>query len=219
MAGDTSAIIRAARRADLPALYDVVLKTANNGGDATALHRLPDVQGDVYLGPYVTLEPDFAFLLADDQGTAGFVVGARNSRAFEARLERDWWPQIRRKYEDAASADLLPDDRRILGLIDTPHQAPEAILQDYPSHLHIDILPRQQGKGNGRKLIETLFDALAAAGSPGVHLFVGARNHPAIAFYRHVGFDEFARDAGAIGMCRRLPRHSHRTFVTGAWRS
>ena len=75
---------------------------------------------------------------------------------------------------------------------------------EYPSHLHIDILPRQQGKGFGRKLIETLFAALAAKGSPGVHLFVGARNLTALAFYRRIGMTEFSRDAQTVGMCRKL---------------
>ena len=199
-----AAVIRPARRDDLPALYDVVLKTANNGGDATALHRLPDVQGDVYLGPYVTLEPELAFVLDDDQGPAGFALGARDSRRFEERLEKEWWPALRLKYRDAESLDLLPDDERLLGLIYSPHTAPESVLQDYPSHLHIDILPRQQGKGNGRRLIETLFDALSAKGSPGVHLFVGARNPSAIAFYQRIGMTEFSRDARTLGMCRKL---------------
>ena len=79
-------IIRLARREEMPALYDIVLRTAANGGDATTLHRLPEVQGDVYLGPYVTLEPELAFVLEDDRGPAGFVVGALDSRRFEARL-------------------------------------------------------------------------------------------------------------------------------------
>lgn len=198
------AIIRPARLDELPALYGVVLKTANNGGDATALHRLPDVQGEVYVGPYVTFEPDLAFVIADDEGPAGFALGALDSRRFEARLEQDWWPPLRLKYRNAADRDLLPDDERLLGLIYHPDTAPEEVLRDYPSHLHIDILPRQQGKGNGRRLIETLFDALAAKGSPGVHLFVGAKNERAIAFYRRLGMTEFSRDARALGMCLRL---------------
>lgn len=200
-----TAIIRTARPADLPAICDITLKTAAYGGDATALHRLPEIEGDVYAIPYMTFEPDFAFVLEDDLGLAGYVLGAPDSRRFEARLDRHWWPKLRRKYADAAGRDLLPDDRRLLASINDPHRAPESVLPDYPSHLHIDILPRQQGKGQGRRLIETLFDALAAKGSPGVHLYASVRNDRAIAFYRRVGMTEFFRDARAIGMCRRLP--------------
>ncbi len=199
-----TAIIRQAREEDRPALYDVVLHTADNGGDATALHRLPDIQGDVYTGPYLTFEPELAFVLEDDQGPAGFVLGALDTRSFEERLERDWWPPLRLKYKAAAAQELLPDDKRLLAMIDAPSRAPEAILHEYPSHLHIDILPRQQGKGQGRRLIETLFDALATKGSCGVHLVVGARNDRAIAFYRRIGLTEFSREPGSIAMCRTL---------------
>jgi ribosomal protein S18 acetylase RimI-like enzyme len=201
-----TAIIRPAREEDRPALYDVVLHTADNGGDATALHRLPDIQGDIYTGPYLAFEPEFAFVLEDDQGPAGFVLGALDTRRFEDRLERDWWPPLRLKYADAAKKDLLPDDLRLLAMIHNPHRAPEAILPEYPSHLHIDILPRQQGKGQGRRLLETLFGALAASGSPGVHLFVGARNERAIAFYQRMGMTEFSRDERVLGMCLMLTR-------------
>ena len=199
-----TAIIRLARAEDRPALYDVVLKTADNGADATALHRLPDVEGDVYVGPYLTIEPELAFVLEDDQGPAGFVLGALDTRRFEARLEQDWWPPLRLKYKDADSRGLLRDDKRLLGLIYDPQTAPESVLQDYPSHLHIDILPRQQGKGSGRKLIGRLFAALAARGSPGVHLFVGARNQRAIAFYQRMEMTAFSTDERVVGMCRKL---------------
>ena len=134
------------------------------------------------------------------KGPAGFAVGASTGR-FEARLEQEWWPPLRQKYQDATTQDLLLDDRRLLDIIFHPPTAPEAILPDYPSHLHIDILPRQQA---GRRLIETLFDAFAAKGSPGVHLFVGARNDRAIAFYRRIGLTEFSREPWSIAMCRTL---------------
>ena len=46
----------------------------------------------------------------------------------------------------------------------------------YPSHLHIDLLPRGQGQGHGRLLIESLLDLLRAGGSGGVHLGVSPTN-------------------------------------------
>jgi GNAT superfamily N-acetyltransferase len=61
----------------------------------------------------------------------------------------------------------------------------------FPSHLHIDLLPRRQGRGFGRRLIETLVASLRARGSPGLHLLVGYGNPRAAGFYRHLGFAEF----------------------------
>src|SRR5690606_24125337 len=65
------------------------------------------------------------------------------------------------------------------------------LLVDHPSHLHIDLLPSVQGAGFGRRLLERLFEQLAVAGSPGVHLGVSTANTRAIGFYRAMGFIEW----------------------------
>jgi ribosomal protein S18 acetylase RimI-like enzyme len=56
--------------------------------------------------------------------------------------------------------------------------------------LYIDLLPRLQGRGLGRRLIETLLAALRASGSRGVHLHVGRANQRAAGFYGHMGLTE-----------------------------
>jgi ribosomal protein S18 acetylase RimI-like enzyme len=60
--------------------------------------------------------------------------------------------------------------------------------------MHIDLVPRMQGRGIGRPLIETLAAALRVQGSRGLHLFVGDRNKRAQGFYRHVGFTELSAE-------------------------
>ncbi len=75
----------------------------------------------------------------------------------------------------------------------------------YPSHLHIDLLPPAQGRGHGRAMIEAVLDSLAAAGSPGVHLGVGATNVRAIGFYEHLGFERLRTLPDALLMGRRSP--------------
>ena len=74
----------------------------------------------------------------------------------------------------------------------------------YPSHLHVDLLPAAQGGGDGRRLLETLFDALRAAGSTGVHLGVARDNARAVGFYRHLGFTELDGDDGGLTLGLRL---------------
>ena len=61
----------------------------------------------------------------------------------------------------------------------------------YPSHLHINLVPRLQSGGWGRALIGTLLDELRKQDSPGVHLFVHPENIRARGFYAHLGFTEF----------------------------
>ena len=58
----------------------------------------------------------------------------------------------------------------------------------WPAHLHIDLLPRAQGRGWGRRMLEQQMAALRATGAPGVHLCVAPGNTRAQVFYRKLGF-------------------------------
>jgi len=59
---------------------------------------------------------------------------------------------------------------------------------DYPSHLHIDILPQCQGQGYGIIMINKLIKKLKSLGSIGVHLQQSAHNNRAYQFYLKLGF-------------------------------
>jgi ribosomal protein S18 acetylase RimI-like enzyme len=61
------------------------------------------------------------------------------------------------------------------------------VVDRYPAHLHIDLLPRAQGHGLGRALVTTLTDALRERGVPGLHLGVDPANTGALAFYARIG--------------------------------
>ena len=81
---------------------------------------------------------------------------------------------------------------------------PEPALQDYPAHLHIDLLPHAQGQGWGRRMIETFLERLRTLGVPAVHLGVGRRNTRAIHFYERVGFQRVFEGDGWIGYGMKL---------------
>ena len=82
--------IRPYRPGDFGAVYEICLLTGYLGEDASGLYDDPLLPGHLSAGPYVTLEPELAFMLEDDRGVAG-----------------------------------------------------------YPSHLHIDLLPRARGSSLG----------------------------------------------------------------------
>ncbi|AYY15120.1 GNAT family N-acetyltransferase [Actinobacteria bacterium YIM 96077] len=190
--------VRPYRKGDDDALYEVCLKTGPGGEDAFSDRRL---LGEIYVGPYLAFEPDLAFVVEDDEGVSGYVLGAKETRAFEQRCEAEWWPALRRRYP----LGTYPDDvteARFVRLIHNPWTAAEDIVANYPSHLHIDLLPRTQGHGMGRVLMKRLLDALRDAGSPGVHLGVGASNTNAIGFYRHLGFTTLRESSTALVMGR-----------------
>lgn len=189
--------VRPYRDGDNAALYEICLETTPDGAEAFTDRRLP---GEIYAGPYVEFEPGLAFVVEDEDDVSGYVLGARDTRSFEAVCETHWWPELRARYP----LDAFPDDpdARYVRALHHPHRAADDVVATYPSHLHIDLLPRTQGRGFGRVLIARLLNALAAAGSPGVHLGVGAYNTNAIGFYRHLGFDTLRESATALTMSR-----------------
>lgn len=196
--------IRPYQPADLDALYRVCLQTARNGGDATPLYRDHKLPGHVHAAPYALFEPSLAFVAEDAAGVGGYVIGALDSHAFEARLEQDWWPPLRRRYP-LPPPEVPPEqwtpEQRIAYRIHRPWQTSAELVASYPSHLHINLVPRLQSGGHGRRLITTLTEALRRRGSRGVHLHVHPTNERAIGFYRHVGFTQLpAADAHVFAM-------------------
>lgn len=179
--------IRAFRPEDERALYDICLRTGDSGEDATGRYGDPDLLGAVYVGPYLRLAPSLAFVGEDGEGVAGYVLGVADTRAYEEASEREWWPMVRSSYGPSVFPQDSPEGR-LVGLIHDPPTADEDVVERYPAHLHIDLLPRLQGRGYGRRLLETLFDALSAEGVGGVHLGVGLVNTRAIGFYERIGF-------------------------------
>ena len=196
--------IRAYQPADADALYDICVRTGAHGTDARPAFLDPRLLGAVYVGPYLALEPGFAFVL-DDAGHAGYVLAARDTRGFERACEEHWWPALRAQYP-AGTFPAGSADAGIVAMLHDPPVADPDVVRCYPSHLHIDLLPRAQGAGWGRRLIARALAELAAAGSPGVHLGVSAANARAIGFYRHLGFVELTAVPGSLTMGHLLGR-------------
>lgn len=183
--------IRRAEAEDRDALYDICLRTGDAGADASTVVHDPALLGHLFVGPYAALEPDLAFVAVYDDGIAGYVVGTADTRAFEARLEAEWFPALRRRYPDGSGDGF---DALLVALLHHPASAEDAVVASHPAHLHIDLLPRLQGSGVGSRLMATIHDACRARGAAGMHLGVSQRNTRAIGFYRHLGYDVLHED-------------------------
>ena len=188
--------IRPYRPDDLDAVYAICLRTGDAGGDATMLYRDPRLIGHVYAGPYVTLEPDLCFVLADPGAVFGYVLGTRDSLRFERLCERNWFVQLRQRYP-APAADDPSRDARMKRLIHMGYRA-DADLTAWPAHLHIDLLPSVQRKGWGGRLLRVFLDRLRELHVGGVHLLTGPSNPRAMAFYRQAGFTPIKTSASTI---------------------
>lgn len=187
--------IRLARSEDLAGAYYVCLKTGNFGQDGEPLFRAdPDALGRIFVGPYLAYEPHLSLILEDAEGVCGYALAARDSREFYARYEKEWRPKLTAEFPKPQGD---PENWSRVETVYSWYHSPDYTMpepyEDFPSHLHIDLLERAQGQGYGRKLMEELMDKLRQSGSPGVHLGVSMMNPRAAAFYQKLGFRELLR--------------------------
>lgn len=186
-------MIRPFRPTDLPALYDICVRTAQEGEDARPFYADHELLGTLFAAPYARLEPELTFVLDDGRGNAvGYVLGTADTPTFVRRFRGEWLPEVAGRYPPPVSAAPATPDEIMLDLLHRPERMLVPELTAYPAHLHIDLLPDHQGAGHGRALMETFLAALAAAGVPAVHLGMVTANVRARAFYDRLGFHEIA---------------------------
>ncbi len=89
--------------------------------------------------------PQSVFVAEDDEGVAGYIIGPARYPAFNAKLEMQCGPALRERYPDVSGLPASPDER-MRHLIHHPPRMPQRILDGYPAHLHINLLPRLRGQ-------------------------------------------------------------------------
>jgi ribosomal protein S18 acetylase RimI-like enzyme len=189
--------IRPYRETDHAELYEICVRTASTGQDARGQYSTDDLMPDLFAGPYVHLEPELAFVLAESatDRAVGYVLGTADTPRFVRAYRDRWIPLLADRYPVPPTPPRTPQDELIAG-----HYRPEARLRpelvNYPGHLHIDLLPDYQGRGHGRRLLETWLAAAGAAGAPAVHLTMDPANTRARAFYDRLGFHQIAVSGG-----------------------
>ena len=150
--------------------------------------------GHIYIAPYAQLAPDLTIVVEDAHGVAGFVAGAIDTVAWERRLEREWWPSLRRRYADPIGVppDRQTADQRRASMIHHPAATPDEVAARYPAHLHMNLLPRLQRRGAGSLLLKTWLAAARARGTGSFHVGVNRMNTGAMRFWGKQGFAALA---------------------------
>ena len=78
------------------------------------------------------------------------------------------------------------------------------MLEKYPAHLHIDILPEYQRQGIGHRLMKRLEQHLIKNNVPGFHLEVGSKNTLGINFYKKYGLEFISKDQFSTIFAKKL---------------
>lgn len=190
--------VRSATPADHAAIAGICLLTGDRGADATGHYGDDQALADVYATPYLYGPGTFALVWDEGGGPVGYVLGTDDTLAFQRWFVQQWWPSrpVREPQTEA--------DRWLLPSAADPERMLIEALDDFPAHLHIDLLPAAQGQGAGRALIEAAAALLRRRGAAGVHLVAPKANAGAQAFYPRVGFAPIAEDHSGVTFARAL---------------
>lgn len=195
--------IRPYRPSDRAALYEVCVRTADAGADATGALTDDALWGDLFAAPYAEHHPDLAWVVeSDDDRVIGYIVATDDTEAFAVWFRDEWWPRLAARYPRAIEPATREERLVEYGYDQGPGVSPHAA--EYPAHLHIDLLPETQGQGLGRRLIETLFAELRRRGVPGLHLGMDPANTGAAAFYERLGMRPLPAEPGGQSFGVRL---------------
>jgi len=200
-------IVRRAVLSDLPYLYEICLKTGDDGKDASALFSDQYLLGHYYIAPYLAYQAGICFAAEYEYRPRGYIAAVPDTASFARWMEEQWLPPLRKQYPNPFPPARSEKEKSIVDFLHKKHFPTdfdaESRLADYPAHLHIDLLPCLQGKGLGRVLMDNLFNELAQRGVPGLHLGVGASNRGAIAFYKKMGFSVLQEHDWGLTMGKR----------------
>ena len=183
-------ILRPYASGDADALSTISLATADAGADASHLYHDKRLVGSIYSAPYAALDPDLVVVAADEAGVGGFVLGTVDTVTWEERLERSWWPQLRRQYAapDPETRSSWNHDQRRISMIHNPERAPAQVAREFPAHLHLNLAPRLQGRGIGTRLFHAWLRLADERDVSAMHVGINRANTRAMAFWGKMGF-------------------------------
>ncbi|XP_067153372.1 protein O-GlcNAcase-like [Apteryx mantelli] len=160
---------------------------------AEMLSAHPDLLGDRLLGSFLSLSPEYTFVLEDEGGLCGYAAGALCAEGFLQQRGSGWLPAMRHKYprELGMGSPALGQDALREALLFFHAEAPAVplpVLRRFPSLVQLGTAPRVLDAGASRSLAVCLLSALRAHGSRGVFCEVGAADRQQLSFYGKLGF-------------------------------
>ena len=131
-----------------------------------------------YCDYYVEKEPHNCFVAANEKDEAvGYILCTEDFDSFFKCFNEEYFTKIDEK---------CTNERYYASMAYVHHQKHK---DEYPAHLHIDLLQEYQRMGLGHRLMDTLLSHLKAKGTRGLMLTVAKYNEKGMAFYKKYGFD------------------------------
>ncbi len=190
--------VRPYHAGDRPAVRAIALATADRGRPGGWLFPHPEVTADLLTRYYTDFEPPASWVAELDGRVVGYVAGSLYPRQHRRVMRRQVIPRAvlwsvlrgglwhRRSWQWAWAATFTA---LRYGL------PPTITEEEYPAHIHVNVLPLAQGRGVGKALAHCFLTHAAEAGCPGVYAKVRGDNQRARRFFAQLGFRPLLRYA------------------------
>ncbi|NWQ83116.1 OGA GlcNAcase, partial [Columbina picui] len=140
------------------------------------------------LGSFLSLSPEYTFVLEDEGGLCGYAAGALCAERFLQQRDSSWLPATRHKYpQDLGAGTPAPGQEALLFFHTEPLAVPLPVLRRFPSLVQLSTAPRVLDVGPSLSLAICLLSALRANGSRGVFCQVSATDQQQLSFYSRLG--------------------------------
>ncbi|NXC88563.1 OGA GlcNAcase, partial [Cercotrichas coryphoeus] len=140
------------------------------------------------LGSFLSLSPEYTFVLEDEGGPCGYAAGALHAEGFLQQRDSSWLPAIRHKYPpDLGTGGPALGQEAVLFFHTEPLAVPQPVLRRFPSLVQLGTAPRVLDVGASRSLALCLLSALRANGSRGVFCQVSDADRQQLSFYSKLG--------------------------------
>ena len=183
-------------------LIDICWRTGLMGESLEGTGRFEDRRlfAMFFCRHYLRFEPESCFVAVASGGevpverAVGYIVGTADTAAQHRDFGRRMVPRIAARLALYDSWRHPESFRQTLAFAAAERSIDRGLAVQlggpaFPAHLHINLLPEWQGRGQGGRLMDIFLDRLRSLGCPGVFLETTDRNLKALPFYLARGFE------------------------------
>ncbi|KAK2709925.1 protein O-GlcNAcase-like isoform X3 [Artemia franciscana] len=176
------------------AVYNLCNKMWKDSGNPDITEQYPELLGDKMIGPFVTLSPEFCFVVEDNSSIVGYAVAALDGANLWKKSMIAWAPEMQRKYNlpvsEVEHKTIIED---IIKEMHQPQQtSPVEMRGSFSSPIHVSLLNSVCDQSVPKRLVTCVIAALRGHGSSGCYVELKKSDLPAIEFYCRLGFNEIS---------------------------
>ncbi|HOJ10933.1 MAG TPA: GNAT family N-acetyltransferase [Clostridiales bacterium] len=190
-------LIRKYNDTDLEQVLNICHKTGYMGKDLEGTGEFGDRKlfGYFFCAYYLLYEKEHCFVAVDsehDNMVVGYIIGTMNTKRqiIMFMMKMSWRIGLRLLYTFCMYPSILKSIRNMLKN-KTYKYMPKNLYNEYPAHLHINMLPEYQGRSIGTSLLATFENHIKnnpGIQEKGIHLKTSNKNCSAIKFYIKNGY-------------------------------